>query len=144
MQVPFMAKEWRAPGLHVDFLVIFPECVQGQERSACRSCSVSLHLSQVPLPLIQDLLKDHSLRQAFPCFSTHSPLRSLRKVVLLKAPCQHPVFFSGSLFCDVIESPRDFCPPILLLHLTLYLAPCCYLSTESRVQHIGTQYLFVV
>ena len=38
---------------------------------------VSLHLSQLPFPLIQDLLKGHSLRQAFPCLSSHSHLESI-------------------------------------------------------------------
>lgn len=75
---------------------------------------VSLHLSQLPFPLIQDLLKGHSLRQAFPCLSSHSPLRSLRKVVLVTVPCQHPVFFQGAfsvmwLYLHVISVHPSFC-----------------------------------
>ena len=68
-----------------------------------------------PLLLIQDLLKGHSFRQAFPCFSSHAPLQSLQKVVLLKAPCQHPAFSQGA------SSVMWLCPHVISVHPSF----CC-------------------
>lgn len=105
MQIPFMAKEWRAPGLHRGLPggLALSVCI----RAHCRSCCLPLHLSQLPSHWFRTCLKVILWGRLLPMplFSLSTPVpqegRSSNS-----ASCQHPVFFSGSLFlwCDGIST----------------------------------------